>query len=100
MVDAVKESLCVNRIVGSKTFTITVEGDVIIPDVKPDILNSISMTGNVCIYKKEILEGKIRLDGNVNVYLMYMADSEDRRVRGFNGGIDFTEVLDFPRNRP
>lgn len=96
MIEAVKENLCINRIVGSKNFNITVDGDCIIPDIKPDILNAINMTGNVCIYKKEILEGKIRLDGNVNVYLMYLADSEDGRIRGFNGSIDFTEILDFP----
>ena len=100
MVEAVKESLCINRIVGSKNFNVTVEGDCIIPDSKPDILNSINMTGNVCIYKKEIMDGKIRIDGNVNVYLMYLADSEDGRIRGFNGSIDFTEILDFPGAKP
>ena len=96
MIEAVKENLCINRIVGSKTYTVTVEGDVIIPDTKPDILNPISVTGNVCIYKKEILEGKIRLDGNVNTYIMYLADSTEKTIRGFSGSIDFTEILDFP----
>lgn len=96
MIEAVKENLILNRIVGSKNFNITVEGDSIIPDTKPDILNAINMTGNVCIYRKEILDGKIRLDGNVNVYLMYLADSEEGRIRGFSGSIDFTEILDFP----
>lgn len=96
MIDTVKENLCINRIVGSRNFNITIEGDSIIPDIKPDILNAINMTGKVCIYKKEILEGKIRLDGNVNIYLMYLADCENNRVRGFNTNLDFTEILDFP----
>ena len=96
MIEAVKESVCINRIVGSKKYNVTVEGDCIIPDTKPDILNSINMTGNVCIYKKEILEGKIRLDGNINIYLMYLADSENGRIRGINCCLDFTEILDFP----
>lgn len=96
MLDVVKENLCVNKIVGNKTFQITIEGDSIIPDTKPDILNSISETGNVCIYKKEILDGKIRIDGNVDIYLMYLADGEGGSIRGFNANIDFTEILDFP----
>ena len=96
MVEAVKENLCINRIVGSKTFQINVQGDTIIPDTKPDILSDISANGNVCIYKKEVLEDKIRLDGNVNIYLMYLADAEDNRVRGCSSTIDFTEILDFP----
>ncbi len=96
MIDTLKENLCINKAVGSKNFNITVQGDAVIPDTKPDILNSINMTGNVCLYKKEILEGKIRLDGNVNIYLMYLADSENEKIRGFNTTIDFTEILDFP----
>lgn len=100
MIDTVKENLCINKIVGSKTFTITAQGDTIIPDIKPDILNAINMTGKVCIYKKETLEGKVRLDGNVNVYLMYLADSTEKRIRGINGNIDFSEILDFPGITP
>ncbi len=96
MIETVKENLCINRIVGSRNFNITIEGDAIIPDTKPDILNAINVTGKVCIYKKEILEGKIRLDGNIDIYLMYLADCENNRVRGFNTVLDFTEILDFP----
>ena len=51
--------------------------------------------GNVCIYKKEILEEKIRLDGNINIYLMYLAEGEGQDIRGFNTNLDFTEILDF-----
>ena len=56
MIDVKAESLCVNKIVGSKTFEITTQGDSIIPDSKPDILSDVATSGNVCIYKKEILD--------------------------------------------
>lgn len=49
MIDTIKESLCINKIVGSKTFQITIEGDSIIPDTKPDILSSISAIRR-CLY--------------------------------------------------
>ena len=100
MVEAVKENLCINKIVGSKTFQINVQGDTIIPDTKPDILSEISANGNICIYKKEVMEDKIRLDGNVNIYLMYLADTEEGRIRGCSSTIDFTEILDFPGVNP
>lgn len=44
MIDAIKENLCINKIVGNKNFQIVIEGDCIIPDVKPDILSDISTT--------------------------------------------------------
>lgn len=42
MINAIKENLSINKIVGSKNFQITIEGDSIIPDTKPDILSEIS----------------------------------------------------------
>jgi hypothetical protein len=77
--DINKESVCINKIVGQKTQNITVEEDMIVPDIKPDILNIINTNGNVCIYKKEVLEGKIRIDGEVQVYIIYLAENEGRR---------------------
>ncbi len=93
-VDVTKENLCINKIVGQKNESFFVEDDTIIPDIKPDILNAISTNGNVCVYKKEVLDGKIRIDGTVNVYVMYLADSDSDTIRGVNTNIDFTHILD------
>ena len=60
VVDTIKENLCVNKLVATKKEVILVEGDMIVPDSKPDILNTICTSGVVCIYKKEILEEKSR----------------------------------------
>lgn len=93
--DVTKENFILNKIVGQKSEIVVVEGDMIVPDVKPDILNTINTTGNVCIYKKEVLDGKIRIDGDVNVYVIYLADGEEEVTRSLNANIDFTQVLDF-----
>lgn len=94
-VDVTKENFILNKIIGQKSELIVVEGDMIVPDVKPDILNTINTTGNVCIYKKEVLDGKVRIDGEVNVYVIYLADGEQEVTRSLNTNIDFTQILDF-----
>ena len=66
VVETIKENLCVNKLVATKKELIMVEGDMIVPDSKPDILNTICTSGVVCIYKKEVQEDKIRIDGNIN----------------------------------
>lgn len=93
-VETVKKSICINRIVTQKIENFTLEEDAIIPDIKPDILKPVSTSGNVCIYRKEVLDGKIKLDGNVNVYLIYLADSETDNIRGINTNIDFKQVIE------
>lgn len=96
-----KETINVNKIVVERKETINIQGDMIVPDSKPDILNTINTSGNVSIYKKEILEGKVRIDGNIITHIMYLADvSEDNQssgikdnVRGLNTTLDFSETI-------
>lgn len=99
-IETLKENLCVNQIIGKAKENIIAEGDVIIPDIKPDILSTINTNGTVCIYKKEVLDGKIRIDGGVQVYIMYLADDENGTVRGINTVIDFTKVIDMEKANP
>ncbi len=97
-IETAKDSLVLNQIIDQKTDTIFVEEDCIVPDIKPDILNVISTSGIVCIYKKEILDGKIRLDGCINTYIMYLADTQDENaVRGLNTNLDFTQIIDMEK---
>ena len=93
VVETVKESLSVNKLIATKAEVILVEGDMIVPDSKPDILNTICTSGVVCIYKKEVLEGKVRIDGNINTYIMYIPDDENDKVRGITTTLDFSENI-------
>lgn len=93
VVDTIKENLCVNKLVATKKEVILVEGDMIVPDSKPDILNTICTSGVICIYKKEILQERVRIDGNINTYIMYIADDDKDKVRGLTTSLDFSESI-------
>ena len=94
MVNIAKENLCINKIMAEKTEIIFVEGDMIVPDSKPDILNAIYTSGIACIYKRELQEGKIKIDGGVSTYIMYMPEGMEEGVRGINTTLDFTQSID------
>ena len=98
--DITKETLKINKNVCEKKETIIIQGDMIVPDSKPDILNTINANGNVCIYKKEINEEKLRIDGNILTYIMYLADGEKDNVRGLNTGLDFSETINIQDLQP
>ena len=100
VVETTRDNICVNHIIAQKNENFIAEGDSIIPDIKPDIINEVCTSGTVCIYKKEINEGKVRLDGCVNTYIMYQADDENNRVRSLNVNLDFTQVIDIPNAMP
>ena len=91
VVDVSKEKLILNKLISEKQETIVVQGDMIVPDSKPDILSTLNTSGIISIYKKEVQNGRVRIDGNVNVYIMYLADSSEDKVRGLNTSLDFSE---------
>ncbi len=93
VVDTLKENLRINKRVANKKEIIFVEGDVIVPDAKPDVLNIICTSGVVCIYKKEIIDEKIKVEGKVDTYIMYMTDDSNERTRGINTSLDLSEVV-------
>lgn len=99
VLETVNENLCVNKLIATKKDIIMIEGDMIVPDSKPDILNTICTSGVVCIYKKEVLDEKVRIDGNVNTYIMYLADDTQDKVRGINTSLDFSETIPVPNSK-
>ena len=70
------------------------EEDFVVPDIKPDILNTIRTNGTVCIYKKEVMDGKVKIDGCINVYIMYLADDEISSIRSLNTTLNFSQTID------
>ena len=95
-IEVSKEQLCINKLVCEKKEIVFVEEDMIVPDSKPDILNAINLSGNVCIYKKEITDGKVKIDGCVNTYIMYLPDSKEDNLRGLNATIEFSQSIAIP----
>ena len=95
-INPTKETLNVNKVICEKREMINIQGDMIVPDSKPDILNTITTAGNISIYKKEIMDGKIRIDGNILTHIMYLADGEKDNIRGLNTGLDFSETINIP----
>lgn len=89
-----KNKLSINQIIAQKLDTAICEGDCIVPDIKPDIFSIITSSGIVNIYKKEVMDGKVRIDGAVNTYTMYIAEEEGKReIRSINYVLDFSQII-------
>ena len=95
-VEVSKENICINKLIAEKKELVFVNSDMIVPDSKPDILNTISTSGNVCISKKEVLDERIKIDGNIDTYIMYLPDSKEDNLRALNCRLDFSESISVP----
>ena len=92
-IETTNENLSINQLVCEKKEMIFVEGDMIVPDSKPDVLNTVDTSGTVCVYKKELTDNKVKIDGNINTFIMYVADEAEDSIRGLNTNLDFSELI-------
>ena len=89
-----KGKLNINQVIANRSENVNIESDCIVPDVKPDIAEITGTSGIVNVYKKEVGEGKIRIDGCVMAYIMYTANENGKNVvRGINHTMDFSQIF-------
>lgn len=93
-VGLVKENLKLDRMVGSENIQANVENDIVVPDSKPDIHNILSAEGNVNIAEKEIIQGKIVVDGTVGYKVLYTSNDPDKILHSMNASTSFTQSIE------
>lgn len=92
------EKIILNQNIISKEDILNIEDNIIIPDVKPDVLSIIDSSGNIYIYKKEIVNEKLKIDGGVCVNVMYVADNEKNEIKSIQTTLDFSKMIDINLN--
>lgn len=93
-VGLVKEMLKLDRMIGSENVQNLVESDIVVPDSKPDIYNILSAQGRVNITDKEIMQGKIVVDGTVDYKVLYASNDPDKILHSMKASSNFTQNIE------
>lgn len=100
--DIIREDLKLKEIKNSIEKSLKVEQNYIIPDIKSDIIKSILVNGNVFISKTEIQSNKIKVEGNLNIYNLYLDNDENNSnidiVIPFSDYIKIDEEVENPED--
>ena len=94
LLETEKEQICINQLIEKKKEIFTIDNDIIVNDVKPDVLRIISTNGNVCIQKQEVKEGKLILEGMIRTDITYLSDSENSDICTLNSNNEFKVHID------
>ena len=65
--ELVKENVTVNQVSCKGDTQVLVDEDIIVPDVKPDILKILQLDAVSCITNKEITNGRVNVTGNAEL---------------------------------
>ena len=90
-IETINQPINMTRLVGSEKKTKVIEGDVNVPDIKPDILSLTCVENEVFITKQEISDGKVNIEGTMEVCIIYMSEDEGGSFRNLTGSFNFTE---------
>ena len=90
--EIIKDNLMVKQRIETVEKSVVLEQDYILPDVKSDMISVLCSSGNIYVSKREMIGNKVKLEGGVNLYITYLADSGENR--GLNPEIVFSELID------
>lgn len=90
-----KEKIQTGDIVCQKYNRTTIECDVIVPDVKPDISKVLEVGGYISVSEKIVRSGKVYIQGKVNMTVLYAPDGEVMGcVKSLSASQDFNHTID------
>ncbi len=96
-IDLSKERVNLNELKMSTSSTIMVDGDVIVPDIKPDIREILLAEAFASVNSKEVSGGKLNVSGQVRINILYAPDTEDEnlpKVKNMTAKFDFRDSID------
>lgn len=90
-----KEKVITNRAICQKHSRTSVECDVIVPDINPDILKVLEVSGYVSVSEKEIKDGKVFIGGKVHMTVLYTPEGETvNKVKSLSAEREFKHTVD------
>lgn len=95
-IKSVKDKYKVRKKLNKDKSSAWVEQDVLVPDVKPDILKVINVSSIPFVEKVETAEGKAKIKGKINSYILYESVEEKDPYRVVTYSYPYTEVVKIP----
>lgn len=91
-----KEMLHVKELSLKTGSNVMVEGDIIIPDMKPDVREVLLADAAASISSSELRNGKLYISGNVQLQILYAPDEEDCELKSVSAVFPFSDTLEIP----
>jgi hypothetical protein len=100
MMELVRENIILNRHIGRERSQMLLEGDIIVPDVKPDIASVLKVTARVAVSKVGANMGRISFSGRLFVDVLYLARSGEISVHSLSAQNHIDDFLNMEGAAP
>lgn len=76
------------------------DGDIIVPDTKPDILKILQVDAVSCVTDKNVENGRAYISGRVDLKILYIPDKDGETLRSIITSFDYSQPVDNKRIEP
>ena len=80
----VREKVYLDQIINRESTQILLEGDIIVPDIKPDMSQILSTDARVFIQRTEVSADRVNFIGKLDLEVLYIAKGPDKPVFSMN----------------
>lgn len=94
--ELIRDLIKIDQVVGEEMTQAIVEGDVVVPDSKPDAEKVLNTNGWAVITDIEVVDNRIILEGIVNVRSLYISPEGEQPLYYMEGSFAFTEQIELP----
>ncbi len=92
--ELIKETVNICETTAKGTVQAMAEGEVIVPDIKPDILKLLQVDAEACITDKYLENGRLIICGRVDYKVLYVPDKENEKIKSILTSMDFRQAAD------
>lgn len=92
-IDLIKERVKMEQNIETVNTQILMEGDVIVPDINPDIKEVLEHNANIVIDKVSVAENRINYIGKLEVQILYLSKGDMSEIYSMNSIIPIDDFL-------
>ncbi|AKL97138.1 LysM domain-containing protein [Clostridium aceticum] len=93
-IELMKDLLKIDQLVGENTVQAIIEGDILAPDIKPDISRVVAVEGNIQVTKQEAQENKILVEGRIQFKVLYVSEKGEAPLYSIDSSTDFKQNIE------
>lgn len=91
--ETVKENILLNNKAAKESTQLMVEGDIIVPDIKPDISNILRAEGKIFLEDETHSDERVSFKGELRITLLYEAKKSDKLVHSMIANIPIEDFI-------
>lgn len=93
-VELIRDLFKLDQVVGENMAQTIVEGDILVPDTKPDITRVLSATGKAQLTKQDVMDNKIAVEGTTYFKILYVSEKGDQPLYSIDSSTQFKQNIE------